>query len=358
MAAAAVSGVLALMQDYFTNTLHTTPSPALLKAMLINGARPTGSYNLQVNNPINLEGWGLVNLPDSIPSGAHQSAQRHQLSMFFVDQSPTNALATGDSRTYNIYLSPGAAGAAVAHHARVDRSARQSRRRHQASQQSGSHRHQHGQPDESRGLLRQRHRAEPGFQHAGKSTNVTANVDAINNVENVFLPANVGTNFTIVVNGTAVNVNAVTAQTNDCGGQLCAEHRAGFRARHFQRQRLQHKWFFRHGKSGDVQSPGDQRITVVTSTNASPLLNQMVGASSPLLGTNTILRGSRPYVTNELVTMGQTNQWHFYVVTNYGTSADFTNAAFVIFLPHTLSIPRGGVFAEFRRQLHAAGSGH
>ena len=42
MAAADVSGVLALMMDYFTNTLHATPSPALLKAMLINGARPAG----------------------------------------------------------------------------------------------------------------------------------------------------------------------------------------------------------------------------------------------------------------------------------------------------------------------------
>ena len=68
MAAPAVSGVLALMQDYFTNTLHTAPSPALLKAMLINGARPTGFYNFQVNNPINYEGWGLINLPNSLPS--------------------------------------------------------------------------------------------------------------------------------------------------------------------------------------------------------------------------------------------------------------------------------------------------
>ena len=42
MSAADVSGVLALMQDYFTNQLHVAPSPALLKAMLINGARSVG----------------------------------------------------------------------------------------------------------------------------------------------------------------------------------------------------------------------------------------------------------------------------------------------------------------------------
>ena len=40
-----------------------------------------------------------------------------------------------------------------------------------------------------------------------------------------------------------------------------------------------------------------------------------------------------------------TNQWHFYVVTNTG-AADYTNAAFITFLPPTLSIPRMGVFAS------------
>ena len=42
-----------------------------------------------------------------------------------------------------------------------------------------------------------------------------------------------------------------------------------------------------------------------------------------------------------------TNQWHFYVVTNpVGGAADVTNAAFITFLPDTLSIPRMGVFAD------------
>ena len=39
---------------------------------------------------------------------------------------------------------------------------------------------------------------------------------------------------------------------------------------------------------GIVSNPtGDQNITVVTTTNA-PLFNQFAGASSPLLGTNTL----------------------------------------------------------------------
>ena len=71
--------------------------------MLINGARPTGSYNFQVDNSINYEGWGLVDLPNSLPPGLTNQLSAACAS-FFVDQSPTNALATGDSHTYLVTL--------------------------------------------------------------------------------------------------------------------------------------------------------------------------------------------------------------------------------------------------------------
>ncbi len=58
MSAPAVSGVLALIQDYFMNTLEMTPSPALLKAMLINGSRAVGDYGYAVTNDINCDGLG------------------------------------------------------------------------------------------------------------------------------------------------------------------------------------------------------------------------------------------------------------------------------------------------------------
>ena len=73
MAAADVSGVLALMQDYFTNTLHITPSPALLKAMLINGARVDGQLRISGPKWHQYQGWGLINLPDSLPPGIDES---------------------------------------------------------------------------------------------------------------------------------------------------------------------------------------------------------------------------------------------------------------------------------------------
>ena len=62
-------------------------------------------------------------------------------------------------------------------------------------------------------------------------------------------------------------------------------------------------------------------------------------------------------------TLGTTNQWHFYVITNNavdssGSTSDVTNAAFVTFLPDTLSIPRMGVFADSYHQCHEAAGGH
>ena len=107
----------------------------------------------------------------------------------------------------------------------------------------------------------------------------------------------------------------------------------------------------------------DQQISFIGGTNVNAaLLNQFVGASSPLLGTNTTPVGTPtvlntngvavpsglPYAANAIVTLGQTNQWHFYVVTNTfaATNSAFINAAFITFLPDTLSIPRMGVFAD------------
>src|SRR5205085_7123815 len=66
MSAADVSGLLALMQEFFEQRLHVTNSPALMKALLINGARSIGSYNLQPQNTINFQGWGLANLTNTI----------------------------------------------------------------------------------------------------------------------------------------------------------------------------------------------------------------------------------------------------------------------------------------------------
>ena len=354
MAAANVSGVLALMQDYFTNTLQTTPSPALLKALLINGARPTGYYNVQVNNTINYEGWGLVNLPNSIPPTLTNTVAGTNSAIFYADQSPANALATGDTRTYQVSIPaaaqtqplritlawtdpPGNPAAAI----KLVNSLSLTVTNTDSSTSPAVY---YGNDIETNQV----------YNTAQNPTNSTAVLDNINNVQNVFLPPHAGTNFTIVVTGTAVNVSAVTTQTNAVTTQT--NDAAGIYAPNITQD------FVLVVASGDGTSTNgftisptvavasnptaDQRITTVVTTNA-PLMNQIVGASSPVMSTNTLAFpiGS-PYVTNALLTIGQTNQWHFYVVTNsLSNSADYTNAAFITFLPQTLAIPREGVFA-------------
>jgi subtilisin-like proprotein convertase family protein len=344
MSAADVSGVLALMEDFFTNQLQLTPSPALLKAMLINGARPTSTYNFQVDNAINYEGWGLINLPDSLPPGI-TNAPGTPCDNFFIDQNPTNALATGDSHTFLVTVSTNAPSLPL----RV----------------TLAWTDPPGNPAAAIKLVNNLTLIVTNFDNptnpvvyvgnnipagsiyneplSGGSLTNSLPWDSINNIQNVYLPSPLGTNYSVTVIGRDVNVNAVTAQTNNEAGA-------------FEPNIVQDFALVISCGEGEVTNAitvtnapiisnptADQNITYVLTNNV-PLLNQLVGASSPLLGTNTVSLGTNTtYGTNAAVTVGQTNQWHFYVVVN---NTNFANAAFVTFLPDTLAIPRMGVFAD------------
>ncbi|MGH7951755.1 MAG: S8 family serine peptidase, partial [Limisphaerales bacterium] len=330
MSAPAISGVLALMQDYFTNTLAYTPSPALLKAMLINGSRAVSNYRFAVTNSINFQGWGLANLTNSLPLGI-TNAIGTACSSFFLDQSPVNALATGDSHTFAVTVTnlaatilplrvtlawtdpPGDPAAAIKLVNNLDL----------IVSNSVTGKIYYGNNFLSSG--------NPPYSIASNPTNAPA-LDSINNVENVFIPPllSQGTYYVTVV-GRSVNVNAVTAQTNNVVQDFALVISLG-------NGQMTNAMTVTDG--GVISNPtGDQDITYVAATNT-PLLNQFVGANTPLLGTNAIpLAGA----TNGQITLGMTNQWHFYVVTNTTT---FTNAAFITFLPDTLAIPRMGVFAN------------
>jgi subtilisin-like proprotein convertase family protein len=348
MSAADVSGVLALMEDYFTNTLQTTPSPALLKAMLINGSRPTGSYNFQVDNPINYEGWGLIGLPNSLPAGITNQAGV-ACDNFYADQSPTNTLATGDSHTYLVTLDTNAADFA----------------QYLPLQITLAWTDPPGDPAAALKLVNNLalvvSNLDTGDTYFGNdipagsiynnvwstnalpATNAIDLEDSINNVQQVILPPLLAGSYTVTVYGRGVNVNAVSAQSNNVVQDYALVIACG------------------EGEvtnaitvtdNGIISNPtGDQDLTFVTATNQ-PLMNQLVGANTPLLGTNQVPVGTNTiWGTNGLITLGMTNQWHFYVVTNNaldnsGNSSDVTNAAFITFLSDTLSIPREGVFAN------------
>ena len=338
MATPVVSGVLALMQDFFTNTLHTTPSPALLKAMTINGARLTGNYKFAVTNTLNYEGWGLVKLPNSIPSALTNTSPSgtNGIPLYFVDQSPTNTVATGDSRTWNVSVSSIAA-------------------RQQPLRVTLAWTDPPGNPAAAIKLVNDLDLIVTnldsgevfyGNQFAGNGTppfsavgNSNSIADNINNVENVFLAPALGTNYSITVFGHAVNVNAVTIeQTNivqdfalvvSCGD---GSNSNGFTV----------------ASSAATLSVIAPFVDYLPATNGI-YFNQFAGANAPWLSTNDVNFGvNNPYsfFTNSVFHAGQNNQWHFYIVTNtfVVTNSSFTNAAFIVFDPNTAAIPREGVF--------------
>jgi len=330
LAAAEASGTLALLQEFFEQRLqpHVTNSPALLKALLINGARSVGSlYDFQVQNAINFQGWGLLKLANSLPLAlTNYTAGLNTVSnsMLVFDQSPTNALATGQSQTRRISVNadgqtfplrvtlvwtdpPGNPVAGVKLVNDLDLVV--------TNLDTGEVFFGNDIPVNSTFTF-------------PWDTNGPVNVDAVNNVENVYLAPALGTNYAITVLARHVNVNAVTAQTNDVVQDYALVVSSG------------------DGEVTDALHLEGVTPVVFTNANAYPgvtvitnqfpanptvgggiLLGQHVGANTPLLGT----------------TNGMTNQWHFYIITN---TVGFTNAAFVTFLPPTLALPRAGVFAD------------
>lgn len=351
MASADVSGVLALLEDYFTNSLSLTPSPALMKALLINGSRPTGDYTISVTNTINYEGWGLDDIQNCIPMGGLTPLANTATSDFFVDQNPTNALATGDSHTFIVTIDPttyaqylplqatlvwtdppGDPAAAIKLVNNLDIVVTNL-----------------DTTDPNYGSVYFGNDISPdtGFNEPW-NTNGPPNLDVINNVKSILLPPYLGAQYSVTVVARAVNVNAVTAQTNNAVGQFAPNVVQDFALVISVGDAVDPNYgqvtnAFTVTDLGISSNPtGDQDITAIVTTN-SPLVNQMAGASSPLMGTNTVPLGTNTiWGAGGIVTIGQTNQWHFYIVTNTGPQADFTNAAFITYDPSTLSIPRMG----------------
>lgn len=327
MSAGDASGTLALMQEFFQQLMptHLTNSPALMKALLINGARSVGVlYDYQVLNTINYQGWGQIKLANSVRSGLTNYVSGLNTisnSMLLFDQSPTNALATGKSQTRTISINPDGQTLPL----RV----------------TLVWTDPPGNPAAGVKLVNDLDlivtNLDTGEIFLGNDipvnstvtfpweTNVPPVIDSINNVENVYLAPALGSNYSITVFARRVNVNAVTAHTNDVVQDYALVISSGNGevpdALHL--ETVQAVVFTNASLYPEVtgitnQFPGNPTV------GGGILLGQHVGANTPLLGTAN----------------GMTNQWHFYVITN---TVGFTNAAFVTFLPPTLSLPREGV---------------
>jgi len=325
MATPAVSGTLALMQDFFTNTLHLTPSPALLKAMLINGARVTGGNVFAVNQAFNYQGWGLPYLPNSIPQNLTNAAS----SLYFLDQSPTNVLATGDSRTFivapgsttqplRITLAwtdpPGNPAAAVK---LVNNLGLVVTNLTTGQIYYGNNFAANGNPPYC----------------LPSSTNDAPLWDVINNVENVFIQPSLGASYSVTVIGRSVNVNAVTTVATNIVQDFALVMSLG--------DNSGSSLSVAPATAAPVSSAAPQVMYLTGTLNEFD--DQMIGANDPLLSTNIISFGTNSgYATNAVLYIGQTNQWRFYVVSN---TTPYTNFGFVTYYPNTLSVPRMGVFS-------------
>jgi len=92
MATPITAGACALLRQYFTEQLSITPSAALLKAAIINGAVDMG-----VGIPHKTQGWGRIDLDNTLfPFGQKK---------IVFDDSIDNAVGTGDIRKYEFKIS-------------------------------------------------------------------------------------------------------------------------------------------------------------------------------------------------------------------------------------------------------------
>ena len=219
MAAADASGTLALMQDFLQNQLghknangQFTNSPALLKAMLINGARTLGNlYDFQTTNAINWQGWGLINLSNSLHGGlAKPEAPTN--SMFLFDQSPGRALSTGQRHTRVFHVTEEAQGEPL-------------RATLVWSDPPGNPAASIKLVNDLDLIITNLDNGDVFFGNnilAGNDSNLPWDTngpppasDVINNVENIYLSPPLGANYSITVIGRHVNVNAVTAHPDN-----------------------------------------------------------------------------------------------------------------------------------------------
>jgi subtilisin-like proprotein convertase family protein len=317
MSAPAAAGTLALIQQYFIESNHITPTPALLKALLINGARSLNhiyDFNTRPSSA-NIQGWGLINLPNSLPQGSNGVSN-----MAYFDQSQSPPLRTGESNSYTINLPdsssvnfplrvtlvwtdpPGNPAAGLALVNDLDLVV-----------------------TDSKGAVYVGNDFESGDIYTrSNSVGNAPTADFVNNVENVYIGVGNGPlapPYTVTVRGHRVNVNAVTTQTNNIEQDyalVISSDNTNSKA------------------SMSVSVPSSLAAVqpfVTIASNGVALLNQRVGANSPY-----------DYQFAFGATNGTPSQWHFFIFTNdtirtYVTNTA-TNVAFVTFLPPNLSVPR------------------
>jgi sugar lactone lactonase YvrE len=307
LAAGKVSGVLALVEEFFRSNFSRTNGlrPSLNKALLINRAQSLGpAYDFAVNNPVTHQGWGIPSVSNTLPSVAGiallSPAASATAPIVLVEENAfvTNHVASGEYHAFDVSV-PAIAGGT--NNLKV----------------TLAWTDPPGNPISSVKLVNDldlyvTNLVANGAQFEGNNIAPGGTVsqptspgslsqrDSVNNVENAFIPltnTSSATTFRVYVIGRKVNVNAVSGNTN----QVAQDYSLVFSTDAAPTNSL--TVTFPAATNGYAFT--NRPVNIVT--NGIPYLNERVGANSPLF----TLNGTSNPNTN-----GLTNQWNFYVFTN------------------------------------------
>lgn len=321
MATPAVTGYIALMYQFFIEKFGMTNSPALMKALLINGSRSTDNiYSYGVQDFINYQGWGRPDLKNSIPSTMGlNSSDTNSWPMRFFEQDPQTALSTGQEQTRFLSVNtngqfyplrvtlvwtdpPGNPIAALKLVNDLDLIVT-------------------NYDDPANPKVYYGNNFQGGLIYTEEGTN--APPDSVNNVENVFIERPLGTNYSVTVRARRVSVNAVTANPDQIAQDYALVISLG-------NSSLTNGFKSFTDIPHNPPAPATQNPTVPVTVkplgNGIPLDKEIVSANPPYLQT----------------TNGAVSQWNFYTITNTfaTTNMSYTNFAVATYLPANASRQR------------------
>ena len=314
IAAGKVSGLLALMQQFFAANYSKTNRPSLNKALLINRARTLNPvYDFAVSSPISHQGWGIPSLSNTVPTAGSFGYITNNLAMVrpivIVEENGmgTNSLASGQFHSFDVQVP---AAASQTNLLKITLAWTDPA----------------GNPVSSVKLVNDldlyvTNIVVSGAQYEGNNfpggsvatqptvSGTPSARDSVNNVENTFIPLTnsaAATTFRVYVIGRKVNVNAVSANTNQVAQDYSLVISTDDPAR---------------SVTVRMTPPGPglgffgyTNLTAVGITNGIPRLNERVGANSQLWTLNGL---------NNANTNGVTNAWNFYVFTNQNYASSF-----------------------------------
>jgi|GEM_PF-1327090 len=316
VAAAKVSGLLALMQEFFAVNYSRTNKPSFNKALLINRARSASlAYDLAVNNLVSHQGWGMPSLSNTLPTTTaftfitNTGPVGVTALIVGIEESSyiTNRLASGQYHEFNVRV-PGSA-ASQTNTLRLTLAWTDPPGNPIASTKLVNDLDLFVTNRIANGNVYEGNNIAPGTTVSQPTPPGSESMrDAVNNVENAFitLTNTAATDFRVYVIGRKVNVNAVTAETNNVVQDYALVVSTDDPLRSVTVTRV---------LTGASFAPYTNR-PVNSVTNGIPYLNEKVGANSPLRAID--LLGS-------VNTNGVTNQWNFYVFTNQNLPSTLTN---------------------------------